>query len=42
MILGIYGHHNSGKTELVEKLVERLTSKGYRVATIKNIQGSSP
>jgi len=37
MILGIYGYHNSGKTELVEKLVERLTSKDYRVATIKNI-----
>lgn len=37
MILGVYGYHNAGKTELIGKLIERLVSKDYRVATVKNI-----
>lgn len=36
MILGIYGHSDSGKTDLVEKLTRTL-SKKYRVAVIKHI-----
>ena len=36
MILGIYGWQDSGKTTLVEKLVEALSSKGYSVSTIKH------
>ena len=36
MILGIYGKKKSGKTSLIEKLVERL-KKEYSVATIKHI-----
>ena len=37
MILGFYGYHNSGKTTLIEKLIPQLKSKGYSVATVKNI-----
>lgn len=37
MILGIYGHHNTGKTGLVERLIRELTLKGLRVASVKNI-----
>lgn len=37
MILGFYGYHNSGKTKLIEKLIPELKSKGYKVATVKNI-----
>jgi len=37
MLLGFYGCHNSGKTTLIEKLIPELKSKGYRVATLKNI-----
>ena len=35
-IVSIVGHSNSGKTTLIEKLVRELTSRGYRVATIKH------
>lgn len=39
-IVSIVGRSNAGKTTLVEKLVRELTSRGYRVATIKhNIHG---
>jgi molybdopterin-guanine dinucleotide biosynthesis protein MobB len=37
MMLGVYGHSNSGKTTLVVELVGRLVKKGYRVATAKHI-----
>ncbi len=37
MILGFYGPHNSGKTTLIEKLIKELKSKGYSIATLKNI-----
>jgi molybdopterin-guanine dinucleotide biosynthesis protein B len=36
MILGVYGHKDSGKTTLVESLVSRLTEKGYSVGTVKH------
>ncbi len=37
MILGVYGRHNSGKTQLVSKLIEKLVLRGYSVASVKNI-----
>jgi molybdopterin-guanine dinucleotide biosynthesis protein B len=36
MILGVYGHKDSGKTTLVESLVKLLTEKGYSVGTVKH------
>jgi len=36
MILGFYGHSNSGKTSIIEGLVKRLKAKGYRVAVVKH------
>ncbi len=36
-VIGIVGYHNTGKTTLVCKLIERLTEEGYSVSTIKNI-----
>lgn len=36
VIFAVSGYKNSGKTTLTVKLVERLTEKGYRVATIKH------
>ncbi|MDD2252073.1 MAG: molybdopterin-guanine dinucleotide biosynthesis protein B [Dehalococcoidales bacterium] len=35
-IITIVGRSNSGKTTLVEKLTRELTSRGYRIATIKD------
>jgi molybdopterin-guanine dinucleotide biosynthesis protein MobB len=35
-VLGFYGHSNSGKTKLIEKLTKKITKKGIKVATIKN------
>ncbi len=35
-ILSIVGKSDSGKTFLIERLVSGLTSKGYRIATIKH------
>jgi molybdopterin-guanine dinucleotide biosynthesis protein B len=35
-IVSIVGKSNSGKTGLIEKLVQELKSRGYRVATIKH------
>jgi molybdopterin-guanine dinucleotide biosynthesis protein B len=37
MILNFYGPSNSGKTQLVEKLIAALREKDYSVGTIKNI-----
>ena len=37
-VICIVGHHNSGKTTLVEKLLSELNSRGYRVATAKHAQ----
>jgi len=36
-IVSIIGKSKSGKTTLIEKLVQELKSRGYRVATIKHI-----
>jgi molybdopterin-guanine dinucleotide biosynthesis protein MobB len=36
MILGFYGHSNSGKTTIIEGLVRKLKAKGYTVAVIKH------
>ena len=36
MILGVYGWQDSGKTTLVERLVEVLSGKGYSVSTVKH------
>jgi len=36
-IVSVIGNSNSGKTTLIEKLVQELKSRGYRVATIKHI-----
>ncbi len=35
--IGVVGYHNTGKTTLICKLIERLTERGYSVSTIKNI-----
>lgn len=35
-ILSIVGKSDSGKTTLLEKVVKELTSRGYRIATIKH------
>jgi len=41
-IVSVIGKSKSGKTTLIEKLVQELKSRGYRVATIKHIpQGDS-
>ena len=36
-VIGIVGYHNTGKTTLICKLIERLTEEGCSVSTIKNI-----
>jgi molybdopterin-guanine dinucleotide biosynthesis protein B len=35
-VFGIAGFKNSGKTTLTERLVRELTSRGYRVSTVKH------
>jgi molybdopterin-guanine dinucleotide biosynthesis adapter protein len=39
-VIGVAGFKNSGKTTLVEKLVRHLTSRGYKVSTIKHAHHS--
>lgn len=39
-VIGIAGWKNSGKTTLAVRLVEELTSRGFRVATIKHAHHS--
>jgi len=36
-IVSVIGKSKSGKTSLIEKLIQELKSRGYRVATIKHI-----
>jgi len=36
-IVSVIGNSKSGKTTLIEKLIQELNSRGYRVATIKHI-----
>jgi len=38
-IVSIIGNSESGKTTLIEKLIQELKSRGYRVATIKHTPG---
>ncbi|MCG2827819.1 molybdopterin-guanine dinucleotide biosynthesis protein B [Methanothermobacter sp. K4] len=38
-IVGVTGTKDTGKTALVEKLVEKLVDTGYRVATLKHTHG---
>jgi molybdopterin-guanine dinucleotide biosynthesis protein B len=38
MILGIYGHSNSGKTTLVARLIDSLKGMDYKVGSLKHIQ----
>ena len=38
-IVSIVGRAKSGKTTLIEKLLRELTSRGYRVATVKHAPG---
>ena len=35
-VIGVTGRSNSGKTTLLVKLVDELSSRGYRVATVKD------
>jgi molybdopterin-guanine dinucleotide biosynthesis protein B len=39
-VLGIAGFKNSGKTTLLVRLVEELTRRGYRLATVKHAHHS--
>jgi molybdopterin-guanine dinucleotide biosynthesis protein B len=39
-IISIVGRSNSGKTTLLEKLIAELTTRGYRIATVKHTHGS--
>ena len=36
MIIGVYGYQDSGKTTLVEQLIERLKERGLTVSSIKH------
>jgi molybdopterin-guanine dinucleotide biosynthesis protein B len=35
-IVCVVGHHNSGKTTLIERLIVELRARGYRIATAKH------
>ena len=35
-VIGVCGFKNSGKTTLVEKLVQQLTGLGYKISTVKH------
>ena len=39
-VIGVAGFKNAGKTTLVERLVEHLTERGYRVSTVKHAHHS--
>ena len=34
-VLGFYGYSNTGKTTVIEYLIEELTNRGFKVATVK-------
>jgi len=40
IVIGFYGFSDSGKTKLIEKLIQELTSRGKKIAAIK--QSSHP
>jgi molybdopterin-guanine dinucleotide biosynthesis protein B len=35
-LVTVIGHSGSGKTTLIEKLIKKLSSRGYRIATVKH------
>ena len=39
MIIGVYGRSNSGKTQLIEQMIDYLKSKGKSVAVVKHTLG---
>ena len=36
-IIAVLGHHNSGKTTVIETVISRLRKEGYRVASAKHV-----
>ncbi len=40
VVFGVYGYSDSGKTTLLEQLIERLTKEGCSVATVKRTKKS--
>lgn len=39
-VIGVAGFKNAGKTTLVERLVQHLTQRGYRISTVKHAHHS--
>jgi len=39
VILGVYGFHNTGKTQFLEQLIKQLGEKGISAAAIKHLGG---
>ena len=39
MIIGIYGHHDSGKTLFLEKIIKELRQRGISAAAVKHLGG---
>lgn len=39
-VIGVAGFKNAGKTTLVERLVTELTSRGWRISTVKHAHHS--
>ncbi|HDM67334.1 MAG TPA: molybdopterin-guanine dinucleotide biosynthesis protein B, partial [Thermoplasmatales archaeon] len=35
VIIGFYGESNTGKTTVIEKIIEELVDRGYKVAAVK-------
>lgn len=35
VVFGFYGESNTGKTSLIEKIINQLTAEGYKMATVK-------
>ena len=36
-VIGVCGHHNSGKTTLIVEIIKEMKKEGYTVVTVKNI-----
>ncbi|MBK6598463.1 MAG: molybdopterin-guanine dinucleotide biosynthesis protein B [Proteobacteria bacterium] len=41
-VLAIVGHHNSGKTSLIERLIPALRARGLSVSTLKHTHHKNP
>lgn len=35
IVFGFYGESNTGKTSLIEEIINQLTKEGYKIATVK-------